>query len=89
MVGFNLLNQCARTSVLAPRARETKLECLSCFAVRRALSRPQRLRQTLESLIESGELDASQIDLDRPLGFLQDNGAASGHDRCRLSLLSR
>ena len=75
MVGFNLLNQCARTSVLAP-ALEKQIGVLIMFAVRRALSRPQRLRQTLESLIESDELDASEIDLDRPLGFLQDDGAA-------------
>ena len=75
MVGFNLLNQRARTTVLA-QAIEKQIGVLVMFAVRRALSRPDQLRQTLQSLIENGELNASEIDLERPLGFLQDDGAA-------------
>lgn len=75
MVGFNLLNQTARETVLA-QAKEKQIGVLIMFAVRLALSRPDQLRRTLESLIESGEVDAREIDLERPLGFLRENGAA-------------
>ena len=75
MVGFNLLNQTARETVLA-QAKEKQIGVLIMFAVRLALSRPDQLRRTLESLIESGEVDAREIDLERPLGFLRQNGAA-------------
>ncbi|MDE2821631.1 MAG: aldo/keto reductase [Chloroflexota bacterium] len=73
MVGFNLLNQTARETVLA-QASEKQIGVLIMFAVRLALSRPDRLRRALESLIETGELDAREIDLDRPLGFLGEDG---------------
>lgn len=75
MVGFNLLNQSAREAVLA-RAAEKNIGVLIMFAVRLALSRPEKLRQTLQALIQSGELDASDIDLDDPLGFLREERAA-------------
>ncbi len=75
MVGFNLLNQGAREAVLAP-AIEKDIGVLIMFAVRRALSQPDKLRATLRGLIESGELDADDIDLERPLGFLLEDGAA-------------
>jgi len=73
MVGFNLLNQTARETVRA-QAGEKQIGVLIIFAVRLALSRPDRLRRALESLIETGELDAREIDLDRPLGFLGEDG---------------
>ncbi|MCY3796736.1 MAG: aldo/keto reductase [Chloroflexi bacterium] len=76
MVGFNLLNQAARESVLRP-AIEHDIGVLIMFAVRRALSQPAKLKSTLEQLIESGEIDASDIDLDNPLGFLVESGAAA------------
>ncbi|MDE2635528.1 MAG: aldo/keto reductase [Chloroflexota bacterium] len=76
MVGFNLLNQHARESVLRP-AIEHDIGVLIMFAVRRALSQPAKLKSTLEQLIESGEIDASDIDLDNPLGFLIESGAAA------------
>lgn len=56
MVGFNLLNQSARARVFeATRARN--LGTLIMFAVRRALSRPERLRELLHELTARGELD--------------------------------
>ncbi len=72
MVGFNLLNQTARETVLA-QAAEKQIGVLIMFAVRLALSRPEQLRRALESLIESGELDAREIDLDHPLAFLRED----------------
>ena len=76
MVGFNLLNQKARESVLRP-AIEHDIGVLIMFAVRRALSQPAKLKSTLEQLIENGEIDANDIDLEDPLGFLIESGAAA------------
>ena len=75
MVGFNLLNQGAREAVLRD-AIAKDIGVLIMFAVRRALSQPDKLKATLAALIESGELDAGDIDLARPLAFLLDAGAA-------------
>ena len=76
MVGFNLLNQTARQSVL-PAAIEKNIGVLIMFAVRRALSRPDKLAATLQALIDSGELEPEAIDLKNPLGFLLEDGAAA------------
>lgn len=76
MVGFNLLNQKARESVLRP-AIEHDIGVLIMFAIRRALSQPAKLKSTLEQLIEIGEIDANDIDLDYPLDFLIESGAAA------------
>lgn len=75
MVGFNLLNQNARDSVLGA-AIANDIGVLIMFAIRRALSQPAKLKSTLEQLIESGELDPKDIDLENPLGFLVEDGAA-------------
>ena len=74
MVGFNLLNQNARQTVLQP-AIENNIGVLIMFAIRIALSKPDRLRETLRQLVECGELDAGDIDLENPLAFLLENGA--------------
>lgn len=76
MVGFNLLNQKARESVLRPAIKHD-IGVLIMFAVRRALSQPAKLQSTLEQLIESGEIDANDIDLDNPLGFLVESAATT------------
>ncbi len=75
MVGFNLLNQTARETVLRA-AIEKDIGVLIMFAIRRALSRPAKLKATIESLLESGEVDPSDIDRENPLRFLVDSGAA-------------
>ena len=76
MVGFNLLNQRARESVLR-LAHEKGVGVLIMFAVRRALSSQAELRATLSTLIERGELEPSQVELDDPLGFLLHDGSAT------------
>ena len=68
MVGFNLLNQTARETVLQPALRQD-VGVLIMFAVRLALSKPERLRETLEMLIEQGQVDPADIDLANPLAF--------------------
>ena len=75
MVGFNLLNQSARERVFA-RTIAKGIGVLVMFAVRRALSQPDRLRATLEELIARGQLDPADIDLNDPLGFLIHEGGA-------------
>ncbi len=69
MVGFNVLNQTARDTVLAP-AIEKNTGILIMFAIRLALSREDRLLETVQSLIEQGQLDPADIDVENPLGFV-------------------
>jgi len=76
MVGFNPLNQSARERVFA-RTIEKNVGVLIMFAVRRALSRPERLQEVLAELIERGEVDPGEIDLSDPLGFLVHEGGAT------------
>jgi aryl-alcohol dehydrogenase-like predicted oxidoreductase len=77
MVGFNLLNQTARETVLQPALKQN-VGILIMFAVRLALSKPDRLRETLQQLIDAGEVDPSEIDLENPLAFAL--GGAGGVD---------
>ena len=81
MVGFNILNQSARDRVF-PKTMEKNIGVLIMFAVRRALSRPERLKQCIKELIEKKQIDPSDIDEDNPLGFLihPDGGAISVTD---------
>jgi len=75
MVGFNILNQSARDRVFLS-AMEKKIGILIMFAVRLALSRPKRLKQCIEELIENKQINPNMIDIEDPLGFLiNDNGA--------------
>jgi L-galactose dehydrogenase len=76
MVGFHLLNPSARDRVFhATRAKA--IGVLIMFAVRRALSDPVELRRVVAELVERGEVDGSDVDLDDPLGFLVTEGHAS------------
>ncbi len=75
MVGFNLLNQTARESVLEATIKKD-IGVLIMFAIRRALSQPEKLKATIQSLIDSGEVDPQDIDPANPLSFLVDCGAA-------------
>jgi L-galactose dehydrogenase len=77
MVGINILNQSARERVLADAILKN-IGVLVMFAVRLALSRPERLNQVLGELIARGQLDESEIDPNDPLGFvITEGGAAS------------
>jgi L-galactose dehydrogenase len=75
MVGFNMLNQSARYTVL-PQARRRNIGILAMFVVRRALSNADRLRETMTQLVREGTVDASAYDNDDPLGFLVRCGGA-------------
>ncbi len=75
MVGFNILNQSARERVF-PETMKKNIGTLIMFPVRLALSRPERLKQIIDELIEKGELDSSDIDMKNPLDFLNHEGGA-------------
>ena len=75
MVGFNLLNQSARERVF-PATIEKDIGVLIMFAVRRALSRPEKLAEAIEEMIQKGQLDPAEIDREDPLGFLVHDGGA-------------
>ena len=75
MVGFNVLNQSARDRVLAEaRRRGTGVLCM--FAVRDALSRSEKLRETVADLVRRGQVEPDALDPEDPLGFLVGEGAA-------------
>jgi aryl-alcohol dehydrogenase-like predicted oxidoreductase len=77
MVGFNMLNQSARDRIFA-KTIDKNIGVLIMFAVRLALSRPERLNQVIAELIDRKQLDPSDIDENDPLGFLiHEGGAAS------------
>ena len=77
MVGFNLLNPSARKAVL-PQTMEKQVGVLNMFAVRRALSQPDRLRSILQDLIRKGAVAASLLNAADPLDFvLRESDAAA------------
>ena len=69
MVGFNILNQSARDRVFA-ETRRRGIGMLCMFAVRDALSRPEKLRRTIDELVRQGMIDRDAVDEADPLGFL-------------------
>jgi len=71
MVGFSLLNPSARRGVFQATLAHD-IGTLIMFAVRRALSRPEALREMVAGLIAEGAVDASKVDADDPLGFLRE-----------------
>jgi len=75
MVGFNILNQSARDRVF-PKTIEKNIGVQIMFAVRLALSRPDRLKGAIEQLIDSRQIDPKAVDPDDPLGFLVHDGGA-------------
>ena len=74
MVGFNVLNQSARDRVLA-RTRASGVGVLDMFAVRLALSRPERLVDVINGLVSDGAITIDQLrdaggTMEDPLGWV-------------------
>lgn len=82
MVGFNLVNPSARERVF-PLTQAHNVGTLIMFAVRRQLSDAAALREAVAGLIARGEVDASLVDADDPLGFLRDPVVQSAYRFCR------
>jgi L-galactose dehydrogenase len=70
MVGFTMLNQSARERVLAETQRRG-IGVLCMFAVRDALSRPDKLRETINDLVRQGLLEPDALDPQNPLDFVE------------------
>ena len=75
MVGFNLLNPSARHRVL-PLARDKNVGVEVMFAVRRALSSPDGLRQVVQQLVDDSRIERGTLDTNNPLGFVVRQGGA-------------
>jgi aryl-alcohol dehydrogenase-like predicted oxidoreductase len=69
MVGFNLLNPSARRTVY-PLTRAHDVGTQIMFAVRRALSQPDVLREVVDELIRDGVVAPGLLDPQDPLNFL-------------------
>ncbi|TAK05826.1 hypothetical protein EPO44_06175 [bacterium] len=76
MAGFSMLNQSARNRVLQKTLKEN-VGVLVMFAVRKALSRPERLREVWAELVQKGLVDRGACNSDDPLDFLIKEGKAS------------
>jgi L-galactose dehydrogenase len=75
MLGFNILNQSARERVLR-ETRRRGIGVLCMFAVRDALSRPEKLRETVESLVRQGLVDPALVNGATPLDFVMEAAAS-------------
>lgn len=73
MVGFNILNQSARERIFA-KTIPRNIGVLAMFVVRRAFSRPDRLRDIMRELTETELIDPTAYNPDNPLGFLVSEG---------------
>ncbi len=69
MVGFNLLNQTARETVLSKTIKQN-IGVQVMFAVRLALSKPDRLKEVIHKLIATGELSSEEINVNDPFDFV-------------------
>ncbi len=76
MVGFNILHQRARELVF-PQTMAQDVAVQIMFAVRRALSQPAKLVEALQTLIEQGQVEPTEVDLDNPLSFVLAESDAS------------
>lgn len=69
MVGFNLINPSARRTVF-PATQAADVGNQVMFAVRRALSQPDVLRELVQGLVAEGRVPAGAVSLADPLDFL-------------------
>lgn len=75
MLGYNLLNPSAAKTVL-PGCAEKGAGTLCMYAVRSALSNPERLRPNIERILACGQADPALLRPDEDLSFLVESGAA-------------
>ncbi len=75
MLGYNLLNPSAAKTVL-PKCEKKGAATLCMYAVRSALSNPEKLRPNIEKILASGKADPRLLKADEDLSFLVSSGAA-------------
>jgi aryl-alcohol dehydrogenase-like predicted oxidoreductase len=76
MVGFSMVNPSARKTVF-PLTMRTGAGVLGMFAVRRALSQPERLKTLCGELAAKGAIKKETVDVNDPIGFLLKETAAT------------
>ena len=77
MIGFNLLNPCARKDVFRMTQKQG-VGVINMYAVRRGLSQPALLKSICADLVKKGVAGARSLNPDDPLDFvLKDGGASS------------
>jgi L-galactose dehydrogenase len=69
MVGFNLLNPSARRTVFST-TQAKRVGVLNMFAVRRALSQPDRSKAIVADLIQKGAISRGAMNTQDPLDFM-------------------
>ena len=69
MVGFNLLNPSARKTVFST-TRDKGVGVLNMFAVRRALSQPERLKTIVADLIQKGAISPADVNVKELVDFM-------------------
>lgn len=75
MLGFNFLNPSALKEIL-PQCQKQGVSTLCMYAVRNALSNPEKLAATIEKIIASGQADPELVKANADLSFLVNSGAA-------------
>lgn len=75
MLGYNIVNPSAGHRAI-PAARAAGIGVMCMCAVRGALASPEAVRALVAGLVATGEVDASDLDGDDPLGFLLRGGVA-------------
>jgi len=75
MVGFNLLNPCARKNIF-PMTAVNSVGVMVSYALRRALSQPERLKKLCHELVSKGAIAAGALNSAEPLDFVTKEGAA-------------
>ena len=75
MVGFNLLNPSARRMVF-PMTQRKRVGVLNMFAVRRALSQPDRLKVVVADLIRKRAISRDALNASDPFDFILAEGHA-------------
>ena len=77
MLGLNLLNASAAKTVF-PLTQQKNVGVLGMFAVRRALSQPERLKKLFAELVANNAIAADGVNADEPLDFvLKESDAAT------------
>ena len=75
MLGYNFLNPSARKEIL-PQCQKQGVSTLCMYAVRNALSRPEKLCAAIEAILAAGQADPDLLKHDEDLSFLVTSGAA-------------
>jgi aryl-alcohol dehydrogenase-like predicted oxidoreductase len=75
MLAYSLMNQGARRRIF-PTTQQRGIGTLLMFVVRNIFSNAAYRRDVFAKLVEQGQLDASILSQDDPLGFLVSEGAA-------------